>query len=341
MAGGGDPLDATVERAPFTTGASTLAGWMEAGDVDGPREINLFHDPTGVAVGPDGRLLVADFDNGKIRAVDAAGTASTVFSGQGFSRPFSLAVAGDAVYVQTDNDPDNGHGLASGTLWRLDVAAGSMTAIAPKIGRPRGIAILGDGRLAVADYAHHVIELVEPSTGQVAVLAGGWDDPGYADEPGAEARFDTPYGLVVRPDGVLVVADWGNHRLRTVGLDGTVTTLAGDGTPGFADGDAAGARFEHPQALAIAASGDVFVTDRGNLRIRRVRGGVVDTVAGDGGDGYADDADPLASRFHGLEGIAVSADGATLYVADGTGGEDLPYNRIRTVALQPTAALRP
>ncbi len=317
---GADPApDARVARPPLAAGATTLAGWAEAGDVDGPREVNLFDNPVGVAVAADGRVLVADFDNGKIRTVDAAGTATTLYGDPSFTRPFALATRGTSVYVATDNDPGNGHGPMSGTLWSID-AAGTARVVALRIGRPRGIAVLPDGRLAIADYIHHVVELVDPATGVVSTLAGVWDDPGLADGPGAAARFDIPYAIALRADGVLIVSDQGNHRLRAISPGGEVTTLE--------------PMFDRPQGLAITAAGDIFVSDPGTSQILRIHDGVLETLAGDGQPGYIDDADPLAARFYGLEGIAVDSDGAILYVADGTGGEAVPYNRIRAITLR-------
>ena len=72
-----------------------------------------------------------------------------------------------------------------------------------------------------------------------------------------------------RSDGKLVVADYGNHKIRIVGLDGSVATMGGS-TAGFADGGMAGAKFNHPQGIAIADNGDLFVTDLDNFRIRRI-----------------------------------------------------------------------
>lgn len=317
--GEGTPPDAMVARPPLIAGASTLAGWAEAGDVDGPRSINLFNNPVGVAVAGDGRVLVADFDNGKIRAVDTAGTAATLSGDPRFTRPFALAPNGTSLYVATDNDPANGHDPMSGTLWKID-AAGTAQVIAMRIGRPRGIAVLPDGRLAISDYIHHVIELVDPATGVVSPLAGVWDDPGFADGLGAAARFDIPYAIAPRSDGTLIVADQGNHRLRALSLDGEVTTLA--------------PLLDHPQGLAISTTGDIYVSDPGTSQILRIHDGVLGVIAGDGHAGYLDAADPLAAQFYGVEGIALAADDATLYVADGTGGEDVPYNRIRAITLR-------
>lgn len=335
--GGADDADGGggVDAPPFTRGVSMLSGDAEAGYVDGERGVARFANPVNVALGPDGRVYVADFDNGKIRAVDAAdGRTSTVVSQTGFQRPFGLAFGADgALYVTTDRDPQGQAGPMAGTLWRVDVSAGTATPIAARIGRPRGITALPDGRLAATDYMHHVIELIDPRSGAVTPLAGAWDGKGYSDGVAAEARFSTPYGLALA-GGALVVADHDNHRLRRVGLDGTVSTLAGEGTAGFADGAIGSARFNQPQGLAAAANGDLYVTDAGNFRVRRVRGGSVETIAGSGQAGYADADDRLAAQLYGLEGLCALPDGSAVFVADGNRGEPLPYNRIRVVKLE-------
>jgi YVTN family beta-propeller protein len=325
-----------VPRPAFTRGVSTLAGFSDSGYLDGDRGVNLFHNPVNVAYGPDGKVYVADFDNGKIRVVDTAGNATTVTTPAGFARPFGLAFdAAGALYVSTDNDKDNGHTLLSGTIWKIDVHSGAVVVIANAIGRPRGLTVLSDGRLAVADNLHHVIEIVDPVSGQVSLLAGTWDASGFADADGAAARFATPYGLVQRADGKLVVCDSANHRLRLVDLDGSVSTLAGTGVPGHADGAMAAGMFNLPQAIAIASNGDFYVTDTGNFRVRRITGTTIETIAGDGTDGYLDVDDRLSARLHGLEGIDVVPDGSMVYVADGSRGDEGPFNRVRQIDMTP------
>jgi DNA-binding beta-propeller fold protein YncE len=319
---------------PFTNGVSTLAGWPTPGRDDGPRDVAHFNNPTNVAVGPDGKVYVADFDNGLIRAVATDGTTETVIAKQGFVRPFGLAFAKDGtLYVSTDNDDAGGHNLNSGTVWKVDVHAKTATVVIHGIGRPRGIAALSDGRLALSDDLHHVIRILDPKTAGLTTLAGAWDVKGFADGAGAAARFSTPYGIVQRGDGKLVVADYDNARIRLIGLDGSVATLAGSGSSSFADGSMTQASFNHPQGVAIAGNGDVYVTDTGNFKVRRLRGDSVETVAGDGNGGWKDDDDRMAGEFFGLEGIAVTADGSMIYIADGNRGDPLPYNRIRQVKL--------
>jgi DNA-binding beta-propeller fold protein YncE len=112
--------------------------------------------------------------------------------------------------------------------------------------------------------------------------------------------------------------------------------FVGGGGDGTVDGAVAAARFSQPKALAVDAAGNVYVSDTGAHRIRRVApDGTVTTVAGSGVAGYADGQGAQA-MFWGQEGIAVTSDGHTLYVADGTGGEEgTPYNRIRKITIGP------
>jgi outer membrane protein assembly factor BamB len=333
--GGGDDVVGDDDDAPpFTNGVSTLSGAADAGYVDGPRGTARFANPVNVAYGPDGMVYVADFDNNKIRAVDAeTGQTTTLIAQDGFKRPFAMAFAPDGIlYVSTDNDNVGGHTLMSGTIWRVDIDARTATVVVAKIGRPRGLAVLDDGRVAVSDYMHHVVQILDPRNGQLTPLAGTWDVKGMVDGAGGAAKFSTPYGIAATAGGLLV-ADFDNNRLRLVGLDGVVQTLSGASTAGFVDGSMSSARFNKPQALALASNGDVYLTDLGNFRVRRIHGDNVDTVAGNGEAGYVDSDDRLASQLFGMEGMSLVPDGSMLFIADGTRGEDAPYNRIRSVKM--------
>ncbi|HUJ60809.1 MAG TPA: hypothetical protein VLX92_20040 [Kofleriaceae bacterium] len=320
---------------PFTNGVSTLAGAGDPGFVDGDRDVARFNNPTNVAVGPDGNVYVADWQNGKIRVVAPDGTTSTLVAQMGFARPFGLAFAGQTLYATTDSNGSGTHTpMTTGSVWQIDIHSGVATELANAIGLPRGIAALADGRLALGDYENHVVELLDPRTGAVTVLAGSFGVPGYADGVGGAARFTAPYGLVQRSDGKLVVVDQGNNRLRVVGLDGTVTTLAGTGQAGYADGAMTGGMFDEPQGIAIDGNDNLYITDLGNYRVRRIVGSTIDTIAGDGTAGYVDDDDRLSAELYGLEGLAVTKDGSMVYVADGTRGDDVPFNRVRQVKMQ-------
>ena len=330
--GGGDGGGSGL--GPFTNGVSTLSGSSEAGYVDGARGTARFSNPTNVAVGPDGKIYVADFDNGKIRVVTSDGTTSTLIAQKGFSRPFGMAFSGSTLYVTTDSD-ENGHTpLKTGSVWKIDINAKTATLIKADLGMPRGIAVLSDGRLALSDYENHVVEILDPRTGVVTPLAGTFGAKGFADGVGAAARFNQPYGIVQRSDGKLVVIDQMNNRLRIVGLDGSVSTMAGTGQAGFADGTMTAGMFDQPEGLAIDGSGVLYITDTVNFRIRRINGTMLDTIALDGMPGYVDDDDPMKGEAYGLEGLAVTPDGKMVYVADGNRGEDQPHNYVRQIKLQ-------
>jgi DNA-binding beta-propeller fold protein YncE len=313
----------------------TLSGGASAGMQDGAMGTATFANPVSVLLDDTGGVLVCDFDNDRIRRIDgASGTVSTLTSQGGFRRPFGLALAPDgALYAHTDYDPNGVKGPTTGTIWRIDPLTGTATVTAADLGRPRGLAALTDGRLVLSDYQNARIGLLDPTHGTVTDLAGHTGCPGFADGHGADARFAVPYGVVALPGGDLVVADYGNHVLRRVTMAGDVSPYAGDGGSGTIDGPRLSARLAGPEALAIDAAGNIFVSDGESHRIRRVDSeGNVTTLAGDGAAGFRDGPGET-SEFYGQEGISVSADGHTLYVADGSTGEDVSYHRIRKLTL--------
>ncbi|MBA3541504.1 MAG: hypothetical protein H0T79_17965 [Deltaproteobacteria bacterium] len=331
--GGDAGVDPGDPPPDFTNGVSTLAGSFLAEYIDGPRDIARFNNPVNVQY-RDGKIYVADFDNGKIRVVSPDGTTGTVVAQPDFFRPFGMTFADDGtLYVSTDKDQTGNLTPMSGVVWRIDIAARKAVVVKTNLGRPRGLAALPDGRIAMADHLHHVIQILDPRTGVVTPLAGTWDAKGMVDGVGAAARFNKPYGMVVSLEGELIVSDFDNHRLRRVKLDGSTATLAGAGTAGFTDGGMQTAQFNHPQGMAIDGAGTIYVTDVENFRIRRIQGATVDTIAGDGTPGYLDNDNNLAGQFYGLEGLSITPDGNMLYLADGNRGEAIPYNRVRQINL--------
>lgn len=317
-------------------GAITLAGSAEPGRDDGAGAAARFNNPTNVVVGPDGNVYVADFDNGLIRLVRPSGATITFTRQAGFSHPFGMAFAPNgSLYVETDSDDAGRRDEGSGMLWRVERRTGVATPLLRGLGRPRGLAVLGDGRIVMVDNVHHVVRVVDPATRAVSDLAGARDQRGFADGVGAAARFDHPYDVVLTRDGVLLIADQENHRLRAVTLQGVVSTYAGTGARGSQDGALTQATFHRPQGLALDARGDVYVTDLDGYVVRRVSAqGIVSTVAGSGREGFAD-GEPLRARFYGLEGLDVSPVGRTLFVADGNRGGAARNHRVRRISLGP------
>ena len=157
----------------------------------------------------------------------------------------------------------------------------------------------------------------------VSTLAGS-GTAGFADGLRTTAQFAGPHGLVIAIDGTVYVADRDNHRIRMISPSGIVSTLAGSGVAGFADGFGSSAQFNNPIGIAIDKNGDLYVADETNHRIRKVtRAGLVSTIAGSVA-GFIEGPSANA-RFRTPRGVAVT-DNGTLYVSD------FSNNRIRIIS---------
>jgi DNA-binding beta-propeller fold protein YncE len=210
-----------------------------------------------------------------------------------------------------------------GSPGTLDTATPSSSRAA-RFHEPFGLAFAADGSLYVTDAGESNRIRKINRDGSVSTLAGGAE--GYADGSGAAASFNTPSALALDRAGNLYVADTGNHRIRKVSPEGLVTTLAGTGEAGYADGAASESRFDAPVGVAVDADGQVYVADTYNDRIRLItRDGQVRTIAGTGEAGATDGDALTAARFDTPCALAVS-DAGELFIAD-TGN-----NRIRKLA---------
>ena len=174
-----------------------------------------------------------------------------------------------------------------------------------------GVAVDAAGNIYVGDRQNHRIRKVTPA-GVVSTLAGSTQ--GFADGVGAAARFNNPWGVAVDAAGNVYVGDLSNRRIRKITPAGVVSTLAGSGANGSADGDGIVAQFSDPTGVAVDAAGTVYVADGGNSRIRKITpAGVVSTLAGST-PGFADGVG-AAAQFQFPWGVAVDA-GGNVYVAD-------------------------
>lgn len=265
-------------RKATTAGVVTfLAGSGASSYAEGTGTGAVFNWPQAITVGPAGVLYIADTNNSRIRALSTANVSSLVAGGT--------------------------QGVGDGT--------GS----AARFNTPRGIVYDSvSGFIYVADSQSHVIRRVTTG-GVVTTFAGTTSTGGYIDATGTAARFNYPQGLAVDSAGVLYVADTLGNRIRKVTSAGVVTTLAGNGTAGFANGTGTAAQFNNPWAIAVAADGTVYVADTNNDRIRKITpAGVVTTLAGSGVAGFADGTGTDA-QFNKPAGIAIGSDGK-LYVTD-------------------------
>ncbi|HVJ95012.1 MAG TPA: hypothetical protein VM580_34775, partial [Labilithrix sp.] len=331
---GTDP-DTRLEPPKVTpakdTFVQTLAGSNVRGGADGVGAGALFSNPVGVHVDANGDLLVTEYDGGRLRKIAQAGATSTL--ADGLLEAFASVATEDAIYVQTDRDKNGDKGPNTGTIWKVPIAGGAPEVFVEGLGRPRGLGRLPDGRVVVSDRIRNALFLLDLATKVMTPLAGS-GVPGFRDGRGAGAMFNDPYGVAVLPDGNVLVAEANNHVIRKVTLEGDVSVFAGDGKPGMTDDpDKLKARFDGPVDVAVDVAGNVFVSDGGNHRIRRISSdGVVETVAGDGTRGFADGVGATA-KFYGQEQVDVMPDGKTIYVSDGNGGDDQPFHRIRKISV--------
>jgi sugar lactone lactonase YvrE len=214
-------------------------------------------------------------------------------------------------------------------------------ALTSRFSDPYGVAIGPRGAIYVADGGEaNRIRVVRPD-GAVSTLAGGKE--GFVDGLGAAAAFNTPSAIALDHLGNLYVADTGNHAIRRIAPDGAVTTLAGNGSPGYADGIGRAAQFNGPVGIAVDDAGIVYVADTYNDRIRRIApDGTVTTLAGTGKPNLFD-GPGTAAAFDTPSALAVDHDG-NLYIAD-TGNNAVrrlrPDGTVDTLALPPEAERRP
>jgi len=160
---------------------------------------------------------------------------------------------------------------------------------------PSDLAIAPDGTLYVADAMGRRVMRVNPA-GVVTIAAGGCEGTDVGDGgPANMAVLKCPQGIALGPDGSLYIADKLDHRIRRVGTDGRISTVAGTGTPGYSGdgGPATAAQLAWPEGIAVGPDGSLYIADTGNHRIRRVLpDGTIATFAGTGKPGYSGDGGP-------------------------------------------------
>jgi hypothetical protein len=246
-----------------------------------------------------------------------------------FNDPYGVAVDSSGKVYVADRDNHRIRVIDGGVVSTFagtgtqGSANGAALTVA-RFDRPYDVAVDANGVVYVADRGNEMIRQI--SGGQVTTLAGS-GTIGFADGPAATAQFDSPNSVAVDASGVVYVADGDNHRIRQIS-GGQVSTLAGDGVSGYADGAAGQARFDAPQAVAVDSAGNVYVADRYNHCIRKISGGQVSTIAGSGSPGYQDG--PAATSLVAWpSGVAVDSSGKVYFAEGGSFGSS--SNRIRTV----------
>jgi len=217
------------------------------------------------------------------------------------------------ITVQTAADIPENQGIVTTLAGTTTHGSANGTGTAASFYQPQGIAVDSSGNVYVGDSFNHLVRKITPS-GVVTTLAGSGVQ-GSANGTGTAASFKYPGGIAVDSSGTLFVADTNNHQIRKITPAGVVTTLAGSGLQGSANGTGIAASFYQPTYLALDPSGNLYVSDTSNHLIRKVTpAGVVTTVAGSGVQGSANGTGTSAS-FYQPKGIAVDFLG-NVYVAD-------------------------
>jgi sugar lactone lactonase YvrE len=281
-----DSLNYRVRKIDPSGNVTTLAGNGIPGNKDGtggPSGTAQFNFPSGTAVDRFGNVFVADANNNRIARIDPQGNVTTI------------AARGLVLYVLS------------------------------------GVAVDRAENLFLTDTKNNRVLEIDPM-GNVTTVAGNGTQ-GHADGtggPDGTATFDWPTGVAIDTIGNLYVADFKDCRIRKIDLAHNVTTVAGNGVQGFADGSGGPkgtAEFESPAGIAIDQGGNLYVGDAANNRVRRIdQSGNVTTLAGNGIQGFADGSlGPLGNaEFHDPAGVAVDLFNV-VYVADSQN------NRIRKI----------
>lgn len=220
------------------------------------------------------------------------------------------------------------------TLAGAGTVSGSATGtgLAARFNEPCGLLCEPGGSLVIADYQNHCLRRYNAGTQAVTTFAG---TPGTAGN--SAALLNRPVGLARDGAGAFYVAEWGSGAVRKVSSAGAVGVLAGVyGTPGFADGAAASAKFGNCHDVAVNAAGTiVYVADTGNHRVRKIQGGSVSTIAGNGTAGEVD-GPPASSQLNGPCSLALDEAAGVLYVLERTNGVvrklTLSTNALSTIA---------
>jgi len=327
-----DSYNSRVRKVSSTVIATVAGGGSSAGDNGSPASAQL-NGPYGLTVDSGGSLYIAEAYNNRIRKVSNA--VITTMAGGGPSLgdngpptsaqlffPEGVAVDAAANLYIADTGNNRIRGVSSGLIatvagngaWGFSGDGGPAPSAA--LNSPEGVAVDSAGNLFIADTLNHRVR--EVSNGAITTVAGtGTQAFGGDNGPAASAQLNNPWGVAVDSAGNLYIADTYNNRIRRVS-GRVITTVAGTGTQGFGgdNGPATSAQLNKPYGIAVDAAGGLYIADSGNNRIRKVSGGVIATLAGNGTPGYSGDNGPAAgAQLSAPIGIAVDSTG-NVYIAD-------------------------
>ena len=313
-----------VRKITVATGLiSTIAGAESPGfsGDGGPATAALLNEPSGVFIDTKGQIFIADTDNYRVRRIDTNGVIQTV-AGNGDFVPFTEGVPATTVAVQ---QPTALTMDSAGALYIADAAAsrivkvtadGLLNTVAGNLANgfsgdggpankatlynPMGVAVDAQGAVYISDTVNRRIRRVSTSNIISAFAGSGAYKFGGDGGPASAGLLDLPTDLIFDLKGNIYISDTQNNRVRKIDKFGIISTFAGDGFPGFSGdgGQATLASLDSPTGLAVDPSGNVYVSDSNNGRVRRIDGnGIITTFAGGGNDSLSIDAAQLEMHY--------------------------------------------
>jgi RHS repeat-associated protein len=294
----GDGTQQNAQNLGLAIATTAGSGALGYGGDGGPATEASLQWPSDIAAGRDGSLYIADSNNHRIRRVGPDGIITTV-AGSG---PVGF--------------------------WNGGYGGDGGPATEARLNSPWNIAVGSDSSLYISDQGNKRIRRVDPD-GIIATIAGT-GTAGYSGDggPATSAAINAPNGLTATSDGSVYFADAGNQRIRRIGPDGMISTIAGTGVAGYSGdgGPAKDAKLYIPLFLASGPDGSLYIADSRNNRIRRIGpDGIITTIAGTGASSSSGDGGPATSAgLNYPQGLAVDPEGGLIIAETGS-------NRIRRI----------
>lgn len=330
------PLQYTITTA-VGTGTQGYSG------DNGPAASAELAGPFGINFDSSGNLYIADEINNRIRKVTSGtiatvvGTGENSYGGDGKSALDALLSHAEGITIDSSGNlyvsDTNNYVVREVKGGIINTIAGSQSAgdgysgdgaaaISAQLSEVAATVLDSAGDVYIVDSSNNVIRLLTISTGFISTFAGfNALGEGYSGDggPATSAQMNNPEGIAMDSAGNIYISDSGNHVIRKVGINGVITTIAGNGIQGFAGdgGSALDAEFNWPRGIALDSIGNLYVADSLNSRIRVITpGGTISTIAGTGAFGYSGDGGPAdQAELYFPAGVAVDASN-NVWVAD-------------------------